>query len=227
MAHDLPVGLSAEAQWVLGVTLALGGNLLIAFSLVLQKHVHCLREESKFETWAGSVDFLFALAITGLILGEAGNFAAFGLASPTVVSPLGAVAVLANALLSTIFLNETFLLWNLVGLCLVVLGSVVVVSAAPPTQAPLTVADLSEALSDPTAISYLLLLTLAVAVLLAVEPLGQPTTYGERWLIVNVMVGRRNVSTPLQPAKSAVASLTVDRTLESRTRDSSARSSAP
>lgn len=173
---------------MLGVTLAISGNLLIAFSLVLQKHVHVLREEEKFDTWAGSVDFLFALAMTGLILGEAGNFAAFGLASPTVVSPLGAVAVLANALLSTIFLNETFLLWNLVGLCLVILGSVGVVSAAPPTQAPLTVADLSDALHQPAAISYLLLLTLAVAILLVIEPLGKPTTYGERWLIVNVLL---------------------------------------
>ena len=35
---------------------------------------------------------LFPVALLGLMLGEVGNFAAFGLASPTVVSPLGAVA---------------------------------------------------------------------------------------------------------------------------------------
>ena len=40
------------------------------------------------------------------MVGEVGNFAAFGLASPTVVSPLGAVAVVANALIAALVLRE-------------------------------------------------------------------------------------------------------------------------
>lgn len=47
----------------------------------------------------------FWLALLGLMGGEIGNFAAFGLASPTVISPLGAVAVVANALIAFLVLK--------------------------------------------------------------------------------------------------------------------------
>ena len=180
-------GWPADLQWTLGVSFALAGNVLIAFSLVLQKHVHQLREEEIKQTWAGSANFLFALAMCGLILGEVGNFAAFGLASPTVVSPLGAVSVLTNALLSTIFLGETFLFRNLVGLFLVVVGSVIIVRAAPPTEGALSVEALSEALARPVAHWYLLLVTVASAALMCMEPAGRPS-WGQRFLLVNVLL---------------------------------------
>ena len=101
------------SAWRLGVLLAIVGNLLIAFSLVLQKHVHMLREQNIFVTWAGSDRFLFALAMAGLILGEVGNFAAFGLASPVRGTALwwsggGAISFGQQALKyeETMFLNQ-------------------------------------------------------------------------------------------------------------------------
>ena len=60
-------------------------------------------------------------------MGEVGNFAAFGFASPTVVSPLGAVAVIANAVLAVLCLREAIFLHTLLGIGLTVGGSVVVV----------------------------------------------------------------------------------------------------
>ena len=83
-----------------GIVLALAANLLIAGSLGLQKWVHLRIEAEGHSPKAraggsggnrtpddATSHPLFWCAIVGLILGEAGNFTAFGLASPTVVSP--------------------------------------------------------------------------------------------------------------------------------------------
>mgnify|MGYP002056089384 FL=1 len=89
----------------LGVALAITGNLLIACSLALQKWVHLELARKKNKPCCYLPLYI---ALLGLIFGEAGNFAAFGLASPTVVSPLGAVAVIANALIACLILKEEF-----------------------------------------------------------------------------------------------------------------------
>ena len=83
-----------------GVILAVSGNLVIACALALQKWVHNTIANRPVELrQPASRHPLFWVALVGLMVGEVGNFAAFGLASPTVVSPLGAVAVVANALI--------------------------------------------------------------------------------------------------------------------------------
>ena len=90
----------------LGIILAVSGNLLIACSLALQKWVHMAFErEDEEPRLAARARTLFPVALLGLMLGEVGNFAAFGLASPTVVSPLGAVAVIANAAIAFLVLK--------------------------------------------------------------------------------------------------------------------------
>ncbi|EOD26955.1 hypothetical protein EMIHUDRAFT_236270 [Emiliania huxleyi CCMP1516] len=126
----------------LGIILAVSGNLLIACSLALQKWVHMAFErEDEEPRLAARARTLFPVALLGLMLGEVGNFAAFGLASPTVVSPLGAVAVIANAAIAFLVLKarpERFYLRNLLGIVVTVFGSVVVVLNAPPADLSLT-----------------------------------------------------------------------------------------
>jgi hypothetical protein len=83
-----------------GVILAVSGNLVIACALALQKWVHnTIANRPVEQRQPASRHPLFWVALMGLMVGEVGNFAAFGLASPTVVSPLGAVAVVANPLI--------------------------------------------------------------------------------------------------------------------------------
>ena len=83
----------------IGVGMAIAGNILIACSLTLQKHVHVKMAHAGR---VASQSPLFWVALGGMIVGEVGNFAAFGFASPTVVSPLGAVAVITNAVLAVV-----------------------------------------------------------------------------------------------------------------------------
>ena len=92
------------ASFYLGVGMAVAGNTLIACSLTLQKHVHNKKTALK----PVGKDPLFYFALGGMIAGEVGNFAAFGFASPTVISPLGAVSVIANAILAVVFLAWCF-----------------------------------------------------------------------------------------------------------------------
>lgn len=98
-----------------GVSIAVAGNTLIACSLALQKHVHNRYAATPFQSP------LFWFALVGMVVGEVGNFAAFGFASPTVISPLGAVAVIANAALAVVFLREAVFLHTIMGLLLTVL----------------------------------------------------------------------------------------------------------
>lgn len=120
---DLWVGVVTPLH--IGILLAVSGNLLIACSLALQKWVHMqLAAADKRGQVDARAQGLLWVALFGLVGGEIGNFAAFGLASPTVVSPLGAVAVVANALIAFLVLRERFHLRNALGLVVTVVGSV-------------------------------------------------------------------------------------------------------
>ena len=169
---------SSSNLFLIGVIMAIAGNTLIACSLTLQKHVH---NSSSGKPIASTP--LFWLALVGMICGEVGNFAAFGFASPTVVSPLGAVAVIANALLAVAFLREAVFIQTLIGIALTVGGSVVVVIFAPPSVDKLTVDEFMHFLREPTAIAYLSAVGVAAIVLMLLEP-----RIGHRYLLVNLLV---------------------------------------
>ena len=121
------------------------------------------------------------LAIIGLTVGEAGNFAAFGLASPTVISPLGAVAVIANALIAFFILKEEFRWRNAIGLFLTVCGSVIVVLNAPPAIADLTVESFLALIFALPASVYFVVIIPTIILLALFEPALAPN-----YLLVDV-----------------------------------------
>ena len=176
----LPPGAISKNMLYLGVAMAVAGNCLIACSLTLQKHVHV---STAAAGKAAVKSPLFWVALVGMILGEVGNFAAFGFASPTVVSPLGAVAVIANAVLAVAFLRETVFLRTVIGMLLCVGGSAVVVYYAPPTLETMTVDEFLHLLQRPPALAYLASVASGVAVLAALSP-----RYGKKLLLVNLML---------------------------------------
>ena len=158
--------------FMLGVLLAVGGNLFIACSLTMQKMAHnkALRTGKPPNSLA-----LFWVALIGMIVGEIGNFAAFGLASPTVVSPLGAVSVIASAILAVLLLHETFYWRSLVGMLCTVGGAVVVVIFAPPTIEDFTVDGFVAMLTVPTAVAYFTVVAAAVGGLALLQSRLAPT----------------------------------------------------
>ena len=166
--------------FLIGVLLAIAGNTLIACALTLQKHTHNLE---KLTGAQASSSPLFWFSIAGMIGGEVGNFAAFGFASPTVVSPLGAVAVIANGLLAALVLQEVLRVRNILGMALTIFGSVVVVLNAPPTTEDFSVEEFWLLLCAPSSIAYLVVLAATVVGLKLVEP-----TLGHKYLLINLML---------------------------------------
>ena len=137
--------LDASGLLYLGVAMAVGGNTLIACSLALQKHVH--NKHVALQKPA-SRSLLFWVSLAGMVTGEVGNFAAFGFASPTVISPLGAVSVLVNALVAFIFLREPVFMRSLLGILTTLAGTAVVVLYSPPTVQDLPTAKCLELLQQ-------------------------------------------------------------------------------
>ena len=174
-----------SGTFFLGCALAIAGNIVVACSLCLQKHVHNAHEAKleagEAEGKTASSNPLFWVALSGMILGEVGNFTAFGLASPTVVSPLGAVAVITNALLAVLFLGETLRVRGVVGILLTIGGSIIVVVFAPPSLQNLTVSDFVDLLKAPPVIALLSFIGTGVTVLGLLEP-----RFGKRFLLIDI-----------------------------------------
>lgn len=166
--------------FVIGVILAITGNTLIASSLTLQKHMHNVAAKTGKPA---ETNPLFWFSIVGMIGGEVGNFAAFGFASPTVVSPLGAVAVIVNGLLAALVLKEHLRVRNIIGMALTIVGSVVVVLNAPPPSEDFSVAEFKELLAAPSSVFYLGCLAVTVSALYLAEP-----DYGSKYLLINLML---------------------------------------
>ena len=165
-----------------GVILAVCGNLVIACALALQKWVHNTIASRPVELrQPASRHPLFWVALAGLMAGELGNFAAFGLASPTVVSPLGAVAVIANALIAALVLREPFYMRNLLGLLLTVFGSVTVVLNAPPSIVELSPATFLALLLAPPSLVYLTVVLVSVSALYYYIP-----RFGSRYSLLHI-----------------------------------------
>jgi len=65
-----------------------------------------------------------------MIIGEAGNFLAYGFAPASIVSPLGVVAIISNCIIAPFFMKEPFRWRDFWGVVIAVAGAVTVVLSA-------------------------------------------------------------------------------------------------
>lgn len=65
--------------------------------------------------------------MTLMILGECGNFMAYGYAQASIIAPLGTVALISNVILAPLMLREPFRRRDLLGIVIAIIGTVVVV----------------------------------------------------------------------------------------------------
>ena len=112
------------------------GNFLISLSLNLQRRAH--RDNTaglhytRLKAWW--------VAIFCMFVGEIGNFLAYGMAPASLVSPLGAITVISNAVLSRVLLSEPMPRQKAAGVVLALIGAVLIAVNAP-TPFPPEVAD--------------------------------------------------------------------------------------
>ena len=126
--------------WV-GVVCSVVGNLLNGVSFQVQRyaHVHNERNVSYLKLplwWAGLVC---------MVSGETGNFIAYGVAPASLVAPIGAIAVILNAMLSHLVLREAGSCKSYAGAVCALSGTILVILNAPTRP---TSSDDSQIYSD-------------------------------------------------------------------------------
>jgi drug/metabolite transporter (DMT)-like permease len=114
-------------EWWVGVLCCVVGNLLNSISFQLQRYAHVHNEQN-------ASYLTLPLWWTGLlcmVLGETGNFVAYGIAPAALVAPMGAIAVVSNAVLSRIILKETGSYTNYAGVLCALAGTILIILNAP------------------------------------------------------------------------------------------------
>jgi len=152
--HQLPPTSSADPlselsfsykENLIGALLAIFGHLVVSIALNLQKYCHIRLAGSKdprayFKTktwWLG----LFLM-----LLGELGVFASYAFAPLSLIVPLGAVSVIASAIIGIIFIKEKWkpkdflrrYVLSFVGCGLAIVGTYLLVTFAPNSHEKMT-----------------------------------------------------------------------------------------
>ncbi|XP_066480492.1 NIPA-like protein 2 [Tiliqua scincoides] len=120
----------ANQTLLLGILLAVTGNILISISLNLQKysHLRLARQPSQKPCYRSKL-WWCGLMLMGI--GEIGNFAAYGFASVVLVAPLGSIAVIGSAVISVLFLKEHIGPEGILGGTVTIAGTFLLVTFAP------------------------------------------------------------------------------------------------
>ncbi|XP_032277550.1 NIPA-like protein 2 isoform X1 [Phoca vitulina] len=115
---------------LLGVLLAILGNLVMSISLNIQKYSHVqLAHQEHPRPYFKSMLWWAGAAL--MAVGEMGNFAAYGFAPITLIAPLGCVSVTGSAIISVMFLKENLRASDLLGITLAFVGTYLLVNFAP------------------------------------------------------------------------------------------------
>jgi len=110
---------------LIGVTLSVMGNLLISVAMNVQKYSHNQLIDSN-KSYIRSFTWWVGLLL--MILGEIGNFTAYGFAPASLVAPLGTTSVIANAAIAAFFLKEEIRARDILGITLSIVGAFLLVN---------------------------------------------------------------------------------------------------
>ena len=174
---------SCAPSIVTGVVLSVVADLVISVSLSVTKLAHNRNQDPV--TGAQRKPYvkipLWWLGIALNASGELGNLFAYGFAPASVVTPVGSVGVLGNAILARCFLKEPLRNRDLIGMSLIIGGVVMIVVGVPEVPEQLTPNILMyEVLPHPRCWLYLLCLFGAVGALLTLAKRG----WGDRHILV-------------------------------------------
>ncbi|XP_063168102.1 NIPA-like protein 3 isoform X2 [Candoia aspera] len=122
---------------LIGALLAIFGHLMISIALNLQKYSHirlvsCKESKAYFKTktwWCGM--FL-------LCLGELGVFSAYAFAPLSLIVPLGAVSVIASAIIGVIFIREKWKPKDFLSCGLAIVGTYLLITFGPNSHEIMT-----------------------------------------------------------------------------------------
>nr|XP_020462385.1 NIPA-like protein 2 [Monopterus albus] len=135
-AHQAEILQNPFRTYLLGIIIAICGNVLISISLNIQKYAHVRQSQRGSKPYYTSVLWWCGVVLMGI--GELGNFAAYGFAPASLIAPLGCVSVIASAVISVVFLKETVWASDIVGGSLAITGTYLLVTFAPHNTTHIT-----------------------------------------------------------------------------------------
>ncbi|KAG0349547.1 hypothetical protein BG004_004400 [Podila humilis] len=124
--------------------------------------------------WAG---------MTLMILGECGNFLAYGYAQASIIAPLGTVALISNVILAPLMLREPFRSRDLGGIVIAIIGTVVVVVNSKESEIKLTPEAVIAALLQTQFIVYFMVCCVLIAILMTLSD-----TIGPEYIFVDLSI---------------------------------------
>lgn len=122
--------------------------------------------------WAG---------IVLMILGEAGNFIAYGFAPASIVSPLGVVALVSNCIIAPVLLKEQFRLRDFLGVVIAIAGAVTIVLSAKNSETKMGPDDVWAAITRWEFETYL-----GITAALIIALMWASGKYGEKTVLIDL-----------------------------------------
>lgn len=116
-----------------------------------------------------------------ITLGETGNFLAYGFAPASIVSPLGAAALVANCLIAPLMFKERFRHRDFWGVVIAVGGVVTVVLSAKTEEVKLRPEDIWESITTLAFEIYLVVTIILILILMWASP-----RYGKRTNLIDL-----------------------------------------
>ncbi|KAF9407372.1 hypothetical protein BGZ94_002714, partial [Podila epigama] len=136
---------------------------------------------------ASDMDYLRSKAwwagMTLMILGECGNFLAYGYAQASIIAPLGTVALVSNVILAPLMLREPFRSRDLGGIVIAIMGTIVVVVNSKESDTKLTPEALIAALLQTQFIVYFIICFLLTAILTSLSD-----TIGPDYIFIDLSI---------------------------------------
>lgn len=121
------------------------------------------------------------LGLVLMVIGEAGNFLAYGFAPAHIVSPLGVVALISNCMIAPLMLHERFRKRDFWGVLIAIAGAVTVVLSAKTSEEKLGPGELWSTIKRWEFLLYVIITLLLIGALMYLEP-----RYGRKTILVDL-----------------------------------------
>jgi len=199
---------STHRKTLMGVGLSIAGNVLISVALNVQKYAHnnilsrsrSAEEEALLSIESSDMELnddlipklqkkkywksrLWWLGLILMILGEVGNFLAYGFAPASLIAPLGTVGLISNAVIAPLFLQEIFRTRDFAGILLAMGGAVMVVFTSKNSDSQLPPDKVLELFFRTKVYIYI-----CVCVGLMIFLLGLSKKYGKKTVLIDLFI---------------------------------------
>ncbi|KAI8979484.1 magnesium transporter NIPA-domain-containing protein [Mycotypha africana] len=128
------------------------------------------REEQKATNSEYLKSRLWWLGILLMVLGEAGNFIAYGFAPASTIAPLGTTTLVANVIIAPVMLKEVFRRRDLLGVILAVSGAAIVVLSSKAEEVSLSPELIMQSIRQSQSIVYFVFSIIVLIILTILSP---------------------------------------------------------